>query len=419
MEQEDWLVLLSFFPENWAELALENDLIKGLRKDKDIENYIRILLMHIGCGYSMRETVARAKLAGLAEISDVALLGRLRKAKNWLHSLCVALFEEQGAIPNCESDFRVRLFDATNVKEPGKTGSLWRLHYSVQIPSLTCDFFKLTATKGQGTGESFFQYSIKKGDYIIADRGYSTVSGIHHVISKKAYVMVRVNTRVLPMFNLKHNHFPLLKKVQTVKRAGTIRSWKVLISGRDNKYIPGRVCIIRKSNEATNIAQKKILRDAQRKKRSARPETLEYAKYVIIFTNYPEDSFSDFDVLNWYRSRWQVELVFKRFKSIAQLGHLPKHSDDSSKAWLYGKLFVNNTVCLIFFPLGIYLGGTANLKAHGVNSISLIIKLGEQLNHSYNLWIWLRTGMKSLNCFLNDLENVIHSYHSIFVMNKI
>jgi hypothetical protein len=35
-----------------------------------------------------------------------------------------------------------------------------------------------------------------------------------------------------------------------------------------------------------------------------------------------------------------VELIFKRFKSIAQLGHLPKHSDDSSKAWLYGKLFV-------------------------------------------------------------------------------
>ncbi|MHC4192232.1 MAG: transposase, partial [Planctomycetota bacterium] len=49
---------------------------------------------------------------------------------------------------------------------------------------------------------------------------------------------------------------------------------------------------------------------------------------------------NNIDVLEWYRIRWQVELVFKRFKSIAQLGHLPKHSDDSSKAWLYGKLFV-------------------------------------------------------------------------------
>ncbi len=339
MMTEDWPVLLSFFPDDWIELASTNDLIKGLRKDKDIENYIRTLLIHIACGYSMRETVTRARLAGLADISDVAFLGRLRKAKNWLHSLCVALFEEQGIILRSESNFQVRLFDATNVKEPGKTGSLWRIHYSVQLPSLTCDFFKLTTTKGKGTGESFFQYSIKKDDYIIADRGYSTASGIHHVVSKKAYVMVRVNTQSLPILNLKYQRFPLLKNVQTVKRAGTIRSWNVLIPGRKKEYVGGRICIIRKSNEAIKIAQDKILREAKKKSRSTKPETLEYAKYVIVFTNFAEDSFSDYEVLDWYRSRWQVELVFKRFKSIAQLGHLPKHSDDSSKAWLYGKLF--------------------------------------------------------------------------------
>jgi hypothetical protein len=337
---DDWPVLLSFFPDNWIELASESYVIKGLRKDKAAENYIRTLLMHIACGYSMRETVTRAKLAGLADISDVALLGRLRKAKDWLHSLCVALFEEQGIALRAESNFPVRLFDATNVKEPGKTGSLWRVHYSVQLPSLTCDFFKLTATKGKGTGESFFQYSIKKGDYIIADRGYSTASGIHHVVSKKAYVMVRVNTQALPMLNLKLQHFPLLKNVQSVKEAGTIRSWKVLIPDRKGEYVKGRVCVIRKSNEAIKLAQEKINREAQKKRRSVKPETLEYAKYVIVFTNFSEASFSDVEVLDWYRTRWQVELVFKRFKSIAQLGHLPKHSDDSSKAWLYGKLFV-------------------------------------------------------------------------------
>ena len=45
-------------------------------------------------------------------------------------------------------------------------------------------------------------------------------------------------------------------------------------------------------------------------------------------------------MLEWYRLRWQVELVFKRFKSLAQLGHVPKYDDESAKAWLYGKLFV-------------------------------------------------------------------------------
>lgn len=337
---EDWPILLSFFPDNWMELASETHALKGLRKDKEVENYIRTLLIHIACGYSLRETAVRAKLASLADISDVALIGRLRKAKDWLHSLCVALFEEQGIALDKESDFQVRLFDATNVKEPGKTGSLWRIHYSVQVPSLTCDFFKVTATKGMGTGESFFQYSIKKGDYIIADRGYSTASGIHHVVSKKANVMVRVNTQSLPMLTLKGEQFPLLEHVQSVNKPGTVRSWRVLIPGRSGAPVRGRICVIRKSNEAIKLAQEKLKKEAYKKGRVVKPETLEYAKYVIVFTTYPEDSFSGIEVLEWYRIRWQVELVFKRFKSIAQLGHLPKHSDDSSKAWLYGKLFV-------------------------------------------------------------------------------
>ena len=54
----------------------------------------------------------------------------------------------------------------------------------------------------------------------------------------------------------------------------------------------------------------------------------------------PEVEFSAADVLEWYRTQWQVELVFKRFKSLAVLGHLPKHDEHSARAWLYGKLFV-------------------------------------------------------------------------------
>lgn len=341
--EEDWELLISFFPENWLELANSNNALKGLRKDKDAENYLRTLMLHVGCGYSLRETVTRAKLANLADISDVALIKRLRKSKEWLHSLCVALFEEQGLVQvgNGSNDFKVRLFDATNVKEPGKTGSLWRIHYSVELPSLKCDFFKITPVKGAGTGESFFQYSIKKGDYIIADRGYSTAAGVHHVASKKAYVLVRVNTASLPVHDLKGNPFPFLNTLNgSLKKPGIVGSWNVSIPSRSGAVVEGRICAIRKTEEAIKLAHERIRLIARRKNKKTKPETFEYAKYVIVFTNFSEERFSDVDVLNWYRGRWQVELVFKRFKSIAQLGHLPKHSDDSSKAWLYGKLFV-------------------------------------------------------------------------------
>jgi len=337
---EDWPVLLSFFPDNWVDLAFERKAVKNLRKSKDVENYIRILLLHVGCGYSLRETVTRAKLAGLADISDVALLGRLRKAKDWLHGLCVALMENKGVDLRAKNGLQVRLFDAANVKEPGKTGSLWRIHYSIQIPSLTCDFFKLTATKGAGTGESFFQYSIKKNDYIIADRGYSSPSGIHHVASKNAFVTVRVNTGTLPLLDPEGRPFHLLEKVHSIKYAGGIKSWDVAVPRKDDAKIQGRLCVIKKSNEAIKAALEKLKRKEQKKQTKLRPETLEYAKYVILFTTFPENQFSVEEILEWYRTRWQIELTFKRFKSIAQLGHLPKQSDESSEAWLYGKLFV-------------------------------------------------------------------------------
>ena len=147
----DWDLLLSFFPDNWRELAAETGALKGLRKDRSAESLLRTLLIHLGCGHSLRETVLRARQAGLADLSDVALLKRLRKSREWLYALCVELFREHGIAVSAAKGFQVRAFDATTVQEPGRTGSLWRLHYSVNLPSLGCDFFKLTATEGCAT----------------------------------------------------------------------------------------------------------------------------------------------------------------------------------------------------------------------------------------------------------------------------
>jgi hypothetical protein len=71
-----------------------------------------------------------------------------------------------------------------------------------------------------------------------------------------------------------------------------------------------------------------------------RPESLIYAQYVMVLSTFPPALYDTQRVLEAYRLRWQVELVFKRLKQIAQLGHLPKHDQESSQAWLYGKLLV-------------------------------------------------------------------------------
>ena len=207
---EDWEVLLSFLPQDWRELAQDTGALKGLRKDKAVDNLLRTLLPHLGCGHSLRETVVRARQAHLADLSDVALLKRLKKSKGWLHALCVRLFEEQGLAVVPGGAFQVRAVDATTVKEPGPSGSLWRLHYGVGLPSLTCDFFKLTGTEGPGTGESLAQFPIRAGDHVLADRGYSTARGIRHVADAGGRLIVRVNTGSLPLCTAGGRPFDLL-----------------------------------------------------------------------------------------------------------------------------------------------------------------------------------------------------------------
>ena len=81
-------------------------------------------------------------------------------------------------------------------------------------------------------------------------------------------------------------------------------------------------------------------RQAKKRQRQIKAETLEYAKYVIVFTTLPSQDFTTQRVLEWYRLRWQIELSFKRLKSLASFGHLPKYDEVSARAWLYGKLLV-------------------------------------------------------------------------------
>ena len=337
---EDWDLLVSFFPANWLDLAASTGALKGLRKDKSPEDLLRTLLIHLGCGHSLRETVVRARQASLADLSDVALLKRLRKSREWLYALCMELFREHGIAVSESAGFQVRAFDATTVREPGRTGSVWRLHYSVNLPSLGCDFFKLTATQGRGTGESFKQFPIQSGDYVLADRGYSTAVGIQHVAAGGGYVTVRVNTGTLRLETEAGQAFDLLAAVETLSRPGPVGSWRVRTVARAGPPVAGRICAVRKTDEAIEVAHAKIRRTAQRKGKQVRPETLRFACFVIVFTTYPAEEFPTAEVLEWYRLRWQVELVFKRFKSLARLGHLPKHDEASAQAWLYGKLLV-------------------------------------------------------------------------------
>ncbi len=336
--EENWQTLLSLFPPQWRERAGESGAVERLRGFSSAEALLRTLLLHIANGFSLRETAVQAKLARLANVSDVALLKRLRNSEEWLRQLCVDLLRENGiALDGNAGMRRLRIVDGTIVKEPGKTGSQWRILYSLQLPSLSCDFFEISATEGKGTGESFRRLPIGSQELVLGDAVYCSTAGIEFVRSRGADVLVRVNPQSFVAYGPQGRRVALLSRLRGIRQPGAIGEWKVVLHG-ENASVAGRVCVIRKSEYAIQQAHRRLERKASKKQIATKPETWEYTKYVIVFTTLETESASD--VLECYRLRWQIELAFKRMKTLAHLGHLPKHDDRSARAWLYGKLLV-------------------------------------------------------------------------------
>ncbi|MBL8296555.1 MAG: transposase [Bryobacterales bacterium] len=180
---------------------------------------------------------------------------------------------------------------------------------------------------------------MRAGELVLADAGYCNPPGIAAVVAKRADVCVRLNRSALPLTDHQERPFPLLRKIRTVRQAGETADWYVWTRA-GSQLIPGRLCAIRKSEVAVAQAHRRLRRKEVQGKSRMTPEAREYACYVLVFTTLTRKQASTRQVLESYRLRWQIEITFKRLKQVVQLGHVPKLDDQSSRAWLYGKLFV-------------------------------------------------------------------------------
>jgi hypothetical protein len=145
-----------------------------------------------------------------------------------------------------------------------------------------------------------------------------------------------LNLDNVPLQELAGEPFELLPKLRQLPY-GQAGSWMAQMQDGQS-VMTVRVCAIKKSVEQTRRAQDKLRKQAKKKQRRLKPETLEAAGYVIVLTtlmDLPAEM-----VMELYRVRWQIELAFKRLKSLLQVGHLKKTDPQGAKAWLQGKLLV-------------------------------------------------------------------------------
>jgi len=331
---ENWPILRTFLPNGWKEMARSTGALRRARDIPDAESLLRLLLMHVVNGYSLAETAARASQLGM-ELSAVALFKRLRASEEWLRWLAE---QQRGRQPLAvESQGRpVRLVDATTVSEPGSTGTDWRVHYVVNLANLQCDFFELTDVKG---GETLRRIPVRPGDIMLGDRIYATPVGVAHVKAGQADILVRLNRHSLPVFDAEGNVLNVLRLFRKMK-LGQIRQWGTQIRHPSGGWVTGRLIALKRSAEATRLARRRLEINASKKQKKVSPESWEAAQYFFVWTTLT-NSFPAPVVLELYRLRWQIELAFKRMKSIMGLGHLPKKDPASARAWLHGKIFAS------------------------------------------------------------------------------
>lgn len=341
---EEWGLLAGFLPEGWQDLATKTGAMvhsRGAIRSPDV--LLQVLLLHVATGLSLKQAAARAHMQGLAKISSVGLFKRLRRAEGWLRDLARRMFERSRfactglRVPKGR---RLRAVDATTIQEPGATGTDWRVHYTISLPRMRCDFYEVTDNKG---AESYKRIPVRPGDIILGDRGYCHREGVAHVLREQGDVIVRLSSSNFPLVCAgKDVAFELLPHLRRL-RGHTTGEWSVRFWA-DGQFWRSRLCAVRRARHAADLAKKRILQQAVKKGVQVRPETLEAAEYIFVLTTLSADILDAWGILELYHARWQIELCFKRLKSLLQLGHLAKTSDKSARAWIEGKLL---TVLLV------------------------------------------------------------------------
>jgi hypothetical protein len=336
---DDWALLTRFLPAGWQEKARETGAFRrSARKFPSSEALLRTLLIHLAQGCPLKETAVRARMAGLADVSGVAVWKRLRESGEWLRWMSEEIMRRWVArLPaDILPGYRLRLVDATAISEPGATGSDWRIHYSVELSALQCDFVEVTSVRG---GETFRRFPVQPGDLLVGDRVYANRAGVEHVTQRGGDVLVRMNLTSLPLETESGEPFLVLDKLKTL-RTGEVGDWPCSAALPRGGRLDGRICAIKRSQTATELARGSLLRRQTKRGHALRPETLESSGYIFLFTTVPAERLSAAALLEVYRGRWQVELVFKRLKSLLALGCLPKHDPQGARAWLHGKILV-------------------------------------------------------------------------------
>lgn len=310
--------------------------IKRRRKIKSAESLLRLIMSNAAGHLSLRSTAAWATLQGL-ELSNPAVLKRLKGSADWLSYLVAAVLADRIA-PRGQAGagYRLRLIDATTISAPGSHGTDWRLHVAYDLEDMRISEVELTDGRGS---ESLTRFDLQPGDLAIADRGNAKALDLAQVEAKGADYIVRTGWNATRLRTATGDDFDLLAAVHDMTEH-MVREFQLTIAldRGEKQLLPVRLIALRRSDAEVEGSIRRARKDSRRHGTTPQPETLEAAKYIFLLTSLEPDDVPAEEVLALYRLRWQIELLFKRLKSLLRIDELPNKHPEAARCWILANL---------------------------------------------------------------------------------
>jgi hypothetical protein len=334
-EPADWLAVLQHLHEiDLAATAKEKEAFQRARGVPSAEALLRLVFAYALSPLSLRGTAAWASQAGVAELGNESLLERLRNAAEWLESLWTTLLHHQigtAALPGL--DLPLRIIDATCVSSPRSKGTDFRLH--VDYRPQEARFGAALLTDGHGS-EGFHHFTFKAGELAIADRGYAKARGLRHVLDAGAQFLIRIGWRSLALLDQDGEPFNVLETLKTLSK-DRIHSLPVQVAVSNKKrhaFCTARLILAPLPPEAAEKSRRKATAKASHQGRQILPQGAIAAGWLMLLTSLDDSAASPEQIVAVYRLRWQIELAFKRLKSILHFDELPAKDPKLARTWI-------------------------------------------------------------------------------------
>ena len=336
---DEWKTLVSLLPENWERLAHDHKLLEtkfGNAKITSADDLLRLILVHAAADLPLRQTVALVAEAGGPDISPMRLHKKMIRAADYLHALVSTMVRAPANLsPERWAGYVVSLVDATVISRPGSVNGDARIHHRLRLSDLK--YLQIRST-GIDEGETLCRFEFEPGELVVGDRGYSHARGVAHALDQGADVLIRLNHASMPVLARGSKEPIHLIALARSLHSGGVLERRVLVqhkTKRVTREIEGRVCIMRLPESEARKARKRARQEHGAK---VSEQVLELAGYVVLFTTVPADRLSVSQCVELYRLRWQIELQFKRWKSLCGFDRMPNFRADTIASWLYAKI---------------------------------------------------------------------------------